>query len=76
MWRIPKWKLSNFRRELVLFVAYPFFAIINHAVKMIVKNGGVEKDDSYILPYQTPQTAPLEIGFEGIYRLVDRKSVV
>ena len=28
MWRIPKWKLSNFRRELVLFVAYPFFAIV------------------------------------------------
>ena len=28
MWRIPKWKLSNFRRELVLFVAYPLFAIV------------------------------------------------
>ncbi len=28
MWRIPKWKLSNFRREFVLFVAYPFFAIV------------------------------------------------
>ena len=46
----------------------------NHAVKMIVKNGGVEKDDSYILPYQTPQTAPLEIGFEGIYP-ADRRDI-
>lgn len=38
-----------------------------HAEEMIKLNGGIEKDDSFIIQYQTPQTVPLEIGFEGIY---------
>lgn len=38
-----------------------------HAVEMIKRNGGTEKDNSYIIKYQTPQTVTLEVGFEGIY---------
>lgn len=38
-----------------------------HAAEMIKRKGGTEKDDSYVIKYQTPRTVPLEIGFEGIY---------
>lgn len=38
-----------------------------HAVEMIKRNGGTEKDNSYIIKYQIPQTVTLEVGFEGIY---------
>lgn len=38
-----------------------------HTAEMIMKNGGVENDDSFMIPYQVPETVPLEIGFEGIY---------
>ncbi|HHV85536.1 MAG TPA: ADP-ribosylglycohydrolase family protein [Petrimonas sp.] len=38
-----------------------------HAVEMIKRNGGTEKDNSYIIKYQIPQTGTLEVGFEGIY---------
>lgn len=38
-----------------------------HAVEMIKRNGGTEKNDSFIIQCQAPQTVPLEIGFEGIY---------
>ncbi|MEA5128353.1 MAG: ADP-ribosylglycohydrolase family protein [Proteiniphilum sp.] len=45
-----------------------------HAVEMIKRNGGSENGDSFTIQYQTPQTVPLEIGFEGIYP-TQRKSI-
>lgn len=38
-----------------------------HAVEMITRNGGTEREGSYVIKYQHPQTVPLETGFEGIY---------
>lgn len=38
-----------------------------HAIEMIKRNGGVEKDDTLIIKYQTPEPVPLEICFDKIY---------
>ena len=38
-----------------------------HASEMIKKNGGHEEGDNLVVKYQTPETVPLEISFEGIY---------
>ena len=38
-----------------------------HAVEMIKREGGNEKEDLYVIRYQIPRTVPFEVGFEGIY---------
>lgn len=40
---------------------------LRHAIEMIKRNGGVEKDDAFTIQYQMPYTVALEIAFEGIH---------
>jgi hypothetical protein len=39
----------------------------SHASEMIKRNGGSEEGDGFLMQYQTPQTVPLEVGFEGLF---------
>ena len=45
-----------------------------HASEMIMRNGGIENEDGFIIKYQTPITVPLEIGFEGLHP-TERKTI-
>ena len=44
------------------------------ASEMIMRNGGEENVEGFIIKYQTPITVPLEFGFEGLYPTV-RKTI-
>lgn len=43
-----------------------------HASEMIMRNGGEENEDSFIIKYQAPKRVPLEINFEGLYPIDKR----
>jgi hypothetical protein len=43
-----------------------------HAVEMIKQQGGNEEGDVLVIPFQSPQTVPLEVAFEGLFP-VERK---
>lgn len=38
-----------------------------HAVEMIKQHGGKEEGDVLVIPFQSPQTVPLEVAFEGLF---------
>lgn len=38
-----------------------------HAAEMIQRNEGSEEGEDLLIQYQTPQTVPLEVGFEGLF---------
>ena len=38
-----------------------------HASEMIKRNGGNEEGDGFLIQFQSPQTVPLEVGFEGLF---------
>jgi hypothetical protein len=40
---------------------------MSQAIEMIKRNGGEETDKDVIIKYQSPETVPLEVGFEGVY---------
>ena len=46
----------------------------NHAEELIKRNGGSEEDENFLIQYQSPQTVPLEIGFEGLFP-VERRGI-
>lgn len=39
----------------------------SHASRMILRNGGQEDGEQFLVKYQKPVTRSLEVGFEGIY---------
>ncbi|MFW5756745.1 MAG: hypothetical protein ACOCWK_09085, partial [Tangfeifania sp.] len=45
----------------------------DHASEMIIRNGGSEEGESYLIQYQAPQTVPLEVGFEGLFPVERRR---
>lgn len=45
-----------------------------HASEMIVRNGGKENENDFIIKYQNPTTVPLEIAFEGLHP-VDKRTI-
>lgn len=70
---IDKVEEMNFRyTEMSLNKVYDIG--FRHAVEMIRRNGGSEEGDSYVINYQSPVSAPLEVGFEGIYP-INRRDV-
>jgi hypothetical protein len=40
---------------------------MSQAIEIIKRNGGEETDKDVIIKYQSPETVPLEVGFEGVY---------